>query len=118
MASLDLSAKFDLINVKLHVKQLKIVGLPTDIIDLIKARLSIRHCYVVVNDDCSNFYISIIGTVQGSIPGTLLYVIYVFQIFYLKALSNLLMTTLSSDGTLTSKRVIWGSSLLGSETVD
>jgi hypothetical protein len=28
------------------------------------------------------------------------------------------MTTLSSDGTLTSKRVIWGSSLLGSETVD
>ena len=88
MASLDLSAAFDVVNVNLLIKRLKIVGLPADIIDLIKAWLSIRHCYVIVNDDCSNFYTSTMGTVQGSILGPFLYAIYVSPIFYLKALTN------------------------------
>jgi hypothetical protein len=88
MASLDLSAAFDVVNVKLLLKRIKIIGLPADIIDLIEAWLTVRHCYVVVNDACSNFYSSTVGTVQGSILGPFLYAIYVSPIFDLKLLTN------------------------------
>ena len=88
MASLDLSAAFDVVNVSLLIKRLKIVGLHADIIELIQAWLSIRHCYVDVNGECSNFYASTTGTVQGSILGPFLYAIYVSPIFDLKALTN------------------------------
>jgi hypothetical protein len=88
MASLDLSAEFDVVNIKLLIKRLKIVGLPADIIDLIETWLSVRHCYVTVNDVCSNFYSSTMGTVQGSILGPFLYAIYVSPTFDLKALTN------------------------------
>jgi hypothetical protein len=50
--------------------------------------MSVRHCYVSVNDACSNFYSSTVGTVQGSILGPFLYAIYVSPLFDLKALTN------------------------------
>ncbi len=40
MASLDLSDAFDVVNVSLLIKRLKIVGLHADIIELIQAWLS------------------------------------------------------------------------------
>ena len=88
MASLDLSAAFDVINVNLLIERLKIMGLPADIVDLIRAWLSTRHCYVTVNNDCSDFWTSNTGTVQGSILGPFLYAIYVSPLFDLKALTN------------------------------
>jgi hypothetical protein len=81
MASLDLSATFDVVIVKLLFKRLKIFGLLADIIDLIEAWLSIRHCYVFANDDCFNFHTSTMGTVQESIISPFLYAIYVSPIF-------------------------------------
>ena len=43
MANLDLSAAFNIINEKLLLKRLKIVGLPNDITELIDNWLSTRY---------------------------------------------------------------------------
>ena len=49
MASLDLSAAFDLVDVKLLIKRLNIIGLPEDLVDLIKVWLENRSFYVSIN---------------------------------------------------------------------
>ena len=46
MANLDLSAAFDIVNVKLLLKRLGIIGLPEDLIELIDKLLSTRYYYV------------------------------------------------------------------------
>jgi hypothetical protein len=40
MASLDLSAAFDLVNIELLIKRLRIIGLPNDLVRLIRMWLS------------------------------------------------------------------------------
>ena len=47
MASLDLSAAFDLVNVELLIKRLRIMGMPNDLIRLIREWLVNRKFYVV-----------------------------------------------------------------------
>ena len=42
MASLDLSAAFDMVDIKLLVKRLVILGIPGDVVDLIKLWLEDR----------------------------------------------------------------------------
>ena len=42
MANLDLSSAFDVVNVKLLMKRMQIVGLPYDVIDLVEIWLSDR----------------------------------------------------------------------------
>jgi hypothetical protein len=49
MASIDLSTVFDLVNVKLLIKRLKIIGLPMDIIHIIEIWLSRLQFYSVFN---------------------------------------------------------------------
>ena len=49
MASIDLSAAFDLVNTKLLLKRLKIIGLPPDILRLIELWLTKRSFYVNIN---------------------------------------------------------------------
>ena len=88
MASLDLTAAFDVVNINLLIKRLKIVGLPMDVIELIKNWLSFRQCYVDVKGTCSNFYNCSSGTVQGSILGPFLYAVYVSPLFDLQKLTN------------------------------
>ena len=61
---------------KLLIKRLRIVGLPKDIIELIESWLSLRHYYVSIDGNCSDFFQSETGTVQGSILGPFLYAIY------------------------------------------
>ena len=46
MASLDLSSAFDVVNVKLLLKWLRLLGLPDDIISLVGNWLSLRYLYV------------------------------------------------------------------------
>jgi hypothetical protein len=46
MASLDLSAAFDVVNVPLLLKRLKVMGLPEDLIALIEAWLRGRSFYI------------------------------------------------------------------------
>ena len=53
MASLDLSAAFDVVNTKLLLKRLKIIGLPSDVIGMIKIWLEERSFYVSVDGETS-----------------------------------------------------------------
>ena len=88
MCSLDLSAAFDLVNVELLLKRLKIIGLPDDVVGLIKCWLSLRYSYVSVSGSSSYIYTSDIGIIQGSSLGPLLYAIYVSPIFDIINLTN------------------------------
>ncbi len=81
MSSLDLSAAFNMVNVKLLVKRLKFVGLPTDVTDLIKIWLTNCKYYVNIDGYCSMYFALGSDTLQGSILGPFLYVIYVSPLF-------------------------------------
>ena len=74
MASLDLSAAFDLVNIELLMKRLKIMGFPMDLTNLIKQWLVGRKFYVQVGGSCSMLIDSDTGTIQGSVVGPILYV--------------------------------------------
>ena len=69
MASLDLSSAFDLVNVNLLIKRLKVLGLPDDLIALIKIWLENRSFYVCINGENSLMFDFLHGTVQGSVLG-------------------------------------------------
>ena len=88
MASLDLSAAFDVVNIGLLLKRLKIIGLPPDIIKLIKIWLENRYFYVNIGNDNSYMTSSNAGTVQGSTLGPILYAIYVSPLFDLEKMTN------------------------------
>ena len=72
LANLDLSSAFDVVNVKLLLKRMRIAGLPSDIVKLIEIWLVERRCFVTVNGKNSFIKMSDIGTVQGSILGPFL----------------------------------------------
>ena len=88
MASLDLSAAFDVVNVKLLLKRLNVIGIPTDVVSLIETWLTDRLFYVSVDGDNSYLTKSDTGTIQGSILGPILYAIFVSPLFDLEKLSN------------------------------
>ena len=88
MASLDLSMAFDVVNTELLVKRLKIMGLPMDLINLIREWLSNRSFYVQVGDDYSALFDSNAGTIQGSVLGPILYALFVSPLFDLTDLVN------------------------------
>ena len=46
--SLDLSAALNIVNIKFLVKRLNIIGLPQDILDLIRGWLNDRLCFVTI----------------------------------------------------------------------
>ena len=77
LASLDLTSAFDLVNIELLMKRLRIIGLPNDLINLIQIWLSDRTYYVTAKGTNSFIRLTNIGTIQGSILGPLLYAIYV-----------------------------------------
>ena len=54
MASLDLSSAFDVVNVKLLLKRLKIIGLPEDVILLVEIWLKQRLFYVDIDGSVSH----------------------------------------------------------------
>ena len=81
MSSLDLSAAFDVVNIDLLMKRLKIIGLPEDLTSLIRIWLSNRSYYVTVDGSNSILFDLLLGTVQGSILGPILYAIFVSPVF-------------------------------------
>ena len=81
MASLDLSAAFDVVNIDLLLKRLVTVGLPDDIAGLMEIWLRNRMFYVQVADHTSIFHEINSGTIQGSILGPILYAIYVAPLY-------------------------------------
>ena len=88
MASIDLSSAFDVVNIELLLKRLRVVGLPADLVALIEIWLTNRNFYVEVNGATSIFYDSNSGTIQGSILGPILYAIFVAPLFDLTDLLN------------------------------
>ena len=86
IASLDLSAAFDIVNVDLLVRRLKIIGLPDDVVALIRVWLENRSYYVSINGVDSVLFDLLLGTVQGSILGPVLYAIFVSPLFDLEGL--------------------------------
>ena len=88
MASIDLSAAFDLVNIKLLMKRLTIIGLPKDVVRLIELWLSKRSFFVNINDKNSIVIDLKCGTIQGSILGPILYAIYVSPLFDMLKITN------------------------------
>ncbi len=68
MISLDLSAAFDLIDMNLLLKRLRIIGLPMDLVKLNEVWLT---------GNSSQLYDSESGTIKGSVHGPILYAIFV-----------------------------------------
>ena len=87
MASLDLSAAFDVVDVQLLLKRLEIIGLPDDIRILVRNWLSSRYFYVDIDGKSSYVHETGVGTVQGSILGPLLYALFVSPILDLEKLT-------------------------------
>jgi hypothetical protein len=81
MTSLDLSSAFDLVNIDLLIRRLHIIGLPDDVVSLIKVWLTDRSYYVCVDGTNSKLYDLLLGTVQGSILGPVLYSLFVSPAF-------------------------------------
>jgi hypothetical protein len=73
--------QFNVVNIKLLIKLLKIVGLPRDIINLIAVWLINRFFYISIDGTNSTMFKIILGTVQGSILGPILYAIFVASLF-------------------------------------
>ena len=88
MASIDLSAAFDVVNIDLLLKRLKIIGIPIDVINLIRIWLKNRLFYVDINGKTSWIKSSDSGTIQGSRLGPILYAIYVSPLFDLEKMTN------------------------------
>ena len=81
MATLDLSSAFDVVNVELLIKRLKVMGIPKDITDLITEWLTNRYFYVSLEGENSYVHHCKAGTVQGSILGPILYALFVSPVF-------------------------------------
>jgi hypothetical protein len=88
MVSLDLSKAFDVVNIALLLVRLKVMGLPEDLIALIKAWLRSRSFYVFIGNLNSSLCNLTSGTVQGSILGPILFDIYVSPVFDLVNMSS------------------------------
>jgi len=77
VASMDLMAAFDVLNMDLLLTRLKIMDIPNDVIQLIKAWLKDRVAYVEAGSTCSEYYPVDFGSGQGSILGPVLFNYYV-----------------------------------------
>ena len=88
MASLDLSSAFDVVNVRLLLKRMRLLGLPDDLVSLCGNWLSTRFFYVNCCGDNSIIHSLDVGTVQGSILGPILYAIFVAPLFDLAKMTK------------------------------
>jgi hypothetical protein len=73
IASLDLSAGFDVVIVKLLIKRFQIFGLPDNLIKLINEWLLNMFCYVDINGCTSTLFELPLVTVWGPFLGPILY---------------------------------------------
>jgi hypothetical protein len=72
------------VNINLLLKRLKMLGLPEDVISLIRVWLSDRSCNVSLDESNSVLFDLLLGTVQGSILGPVLYAIFISPVFELE----------------------------------
>jgi hypothetical protein len=86
VSSLDLSSAFDLVNVNLLLKGLRTVDISEYVIEINSVQLRHRFYFLSVDTKISFLTEILLGAVQGSIWGPVLYAIYVSPIFYLEFL--------------------------------
>jgi hypothetical protein len=79
VASLDLSFAFDLIYIDLLPKSLKLIGLPKNVLSLIKIWLKERMHYVSIYCINSVLFDLLLGTIQGSILYVLLTPLFILE---------------------------------------
>jgi exonuclease III len=77
VASLDLSAAFDVVNVNLLIERLNTMGMPGDLVRVLSSWLTDRAAYVEVDGECSEYYLVQEGTVQGSVLGPVLFNLFI-----------------------------------------
>jgi hypothetical protein len=80
-SSLDLSTAFDLVNLDLLVKRLRIMGIPDDVIQLLEIWLRQRSIYFEANGRNLTILENDLGTIQGSILGPLLYALFIRPLY-------------------------------------
>jgi hypothetical protein len=81
MSSLDLSTAFDLVNLDLLMKRLKIMGIPDDLLQLLEVWLRQQSFYVEANGQNSSILENDVGTIQGSILGPILYALFIRPLY-------------------------------------
>ena len=72
VASLDLSAAFNLVNVEILLIRLSAMGIPEDLVLILTDWLKDRSAFVEVNGHCSAYFLVEDGKVQGSALGPIL----------------------------------------------
>ena len=80
LASLDLTAAFDVVDRNLLKKGLQIMGIPVQLVVLLDDWLSNKSAYCEINKTNSEMFEFNYGTVQGSIPGPLLFALFIFPL--------------------------------------
>ena len=88
MASLDLSAAFDLVNLELLLKRMKIMGFPKDLLRLVEIWLRNRYFYVEANGNNSKIIENDVGTIQGSILGPILYALFIRPLYKIEKITT------------------------------
>jgi hypothetical protein len=81
MASLDLSSAFDVVNIKLLLKRMEIMGIPSDVTELVEIWLKDQTYYISCKGKNLFIRLSNIGTILGSILGPFLYANFVSPLF-------------------------------------
>ena len=66
LAGIDLCAAFDIVDIELLFKPLTILGLPSDMIKLVRHWLNERYFYICVGSSASMVKVTWYGIVQGS----------------------------------------------------
>ena len=88
MASIDLTAAFNMVNIDLLLFCLRIMDLLVDVVDLIEVWIRDRSFYIQIGYLNSILHNIHSGSMQGSILAPFLRVIYVSPLFDLKELFN------------------------------
>jgi hypothetical protein len=69
VASLDLSLAFVVVNIKLLIKRIRIIGLLYEVVELVKVWKQKRSYFESLNDDNSFLYDLLLRSIHGSVLG-------------------------------------------------
>jgi hypothetical protein len=89
VGSLDLPSAFNVVNINLLIKRLKVIGLPSDTIKLVSVWFEEQCLFINTTGVNSILFYILLGMVQGSVLWLLLQTIFVTLIFDIADLTTL-----------------------------